>query len=204
MIIIHVSGTPGSGKTTFGNKIKSLPDVYVVDTDDLLSEEDEEELIKLQGTGPPEDIHFAYRERWKAIFTQKLRKASDEASSKGMKILVFTGILNININSLSGDERVIMEMPFDPLQKYFIMLPTDRLVRQFYQRCWKDLGDSTEFWKGVADRRYCIPGSREYLDTSEKEKQWHVSHGYALASVEDIEKDIGEIVVEGTNKKIVR
>ena len=94
-----------------------------------------------------------------------------------------------------------MEMPFNPIQKYFMVLPTATLVRQFYQRFEKQLGDSAEFWQGVADRRYCIPGSREYLDINEKDKQWHVSHGYELASVEDIEKDIGEIVVEGTNKK---
>ena len=38
MSIIHVSGAPGSGKTTLGNQLRENKKIVVMDLDDLFSE----------------------------------------------------------------------------------------------------------------------------------------------------------------------
>ncbi len=194
MIIIHVSGTPGSGKTTLGKKFTAIRGVEVIDTDDVISEK---ELFVLRDTGSPE--HLTFQQRWMELLTQNLKTVRDAAEKKGIKILIFVGILNQSSPESSPDKDP-MKMPFKTVHKYFIDLPLPKLVRQFYLRYATELGDDEEWWTGVANQHYNIPGSVEYLQAQEKEKGWHVLQMYELASPSEIEKSIRLMIIEYANK----
>jgi len=173
MILIHVSGTPGSGKTTLGQKFAALEGVIVIDTDDVINAEDQEELMKLDKKGPPGDIHKLYREEWERRLTRTLWKEYHDAIEKNAKMLLFTGIMN-------GDPEPgrILPMPFANIEKYFLDLPLPFLLKQYYGRYGKEMSTEDEFWEGVAAKRYKIPSSHTYLNAFKQEKGWHLSHGY--------------------------
>jgi hypothetical protein len=188
MILIHVSGVPGSGKTTLGQKFAALEGVIVVDTDELISDDDQREMMKLDSTGPPEDIHGPYRIAWEGLFTLALVNEFNKAREKGAKLLLFTGILN----QLSPPPGSILPMPFIEIEKYFLDPPPPQLLRQFYTRYTKELNDDKQFWMAVATGRYQIPSSRTYMKSMENEKKWHMNHGYTLLGPEAIEQRINQ------------
>ena len=171
--VIHISGSPGSGKTVLGQQLVD-DDVEVIDTDELISDAEGQELYELRET----ERHVDALVHWREIFLGNLRRAYDQARKH---TLIFTGILN----HYSPDGSVL-EMPFPNTEKYFIDLPLETLVRQFYTRYAKEVGDDAEFWSGVANGRYNIPGSLDYLEEHRKEKLWHVEHDYELYSPESI------------------
>lgn len=173
--VVHVSGSPGSGKTSLG---KLLTNVDVVDTDDLISDEEGVELSVLRDAGKHDEALI----RWKDMFLSNLWNVYRKSTAK---TLVFTGILN----HWSPDGS-ILEMPFPNVEKYFIDIQPDHLVRQFYLRYGKEMRDDAEFWSGVAEGRYNIPSSIEYLAENRKEKEWHVQHGYKLSAPDEIAKRI--------------
>jgi len=190
MIVIHVSGTPGSGKTTLGEKFLNYSEISVVDTDELISQEDEEKLFLLRDTGLPEDIHRPYRRAWKKLFRKQLWKAHDTALEQGKDIILFTGILN----HMSPPPGMVAKMPFIQMAKYFLDVPLPILLRQFYSRFTKELLDQEEFWEGVAIGRYVIPSSDQYLKDLKEEQAWHLSHGYKLMTSKKIEKKIKRLL----------
>jgi hypothetical protein len=191
MIVVHVSGTPGSGKTTLGQKFLGDSRIAVIDTDELINGADETALLFLRGTGTPEDIHRPYRRGWKKLFRKRLWKAYHQAEDDGKMILLFTGILN----HMSPPPGMVMEMPFAMMQKYFLDIPLPQLLRQFYGRFTKDFLNDEEFWTGVAEGRYGIPSSNEYLKDFKQEKTWHFEHGYRLVSTKKMEKKIKRLLM---------
>ena len=173
MIIFHISGSPGSGKTTLGRDYKEF---NVVDTDELISDEEGLVITQLQNIGKKDEAVA----KWKEIFLRNLRIVAYKAQGK---VLIFTGILN----HYSPDGS-ILEMPFDNVHKFFIDIAPEQLLRQFYGRYTKELKDDEEFWSGVSEGRYIIPSSAEYLKANREEKQWHLEHGYLALSIQEIRK----------------
>jgi adenylate kinase family enzyme len=176
-MIFHISGSPGSGKTTLGKKLEDVACVY--DTDDLLTDAETRDIVK---TGLING-HKAAHALWKKTFHDRIARAVETAEKPHV---VFVGILN----HYSPHGKMI-QFPKDA-QKYFIDIPDDRLMRQFYGRY--NSTDDDEFWKGVASGRYQIPGSVYCLRESEKERKWHLERGYKLCSVDAIEKEIRGII----------
>ena len=185
---MHISGIPGSGKTTIGQKFSGLEGVIVVDTDELITDEDQKEMMKVDKKGPPEDIHKLYREKWEEIFRKALIEEYHKAETKNARLLIFTGILN----QMSPPPGMVVPMPFADIEKYFLDVPLPQLLRQFYGRYTKEMNDDQEWWQGVASGRYRIPSSRTYLKSLALEKHWHVRHGYTLMTHTDVEHRIRE------------
>lgn len=100
MHIIHISGMPGSGKSTLGEKIAHTfvnSDVRVIDTDDLIvrNTPNGNELLELEKLSPQQDPGgLKYNTRWREIFSREIQWNIDKSNEDGMKILVFVGILD--------------------------------------------------------------------------------------------------------------
>jgi gluconate kinase len=191
MRVIHLSGIPGAGKTTLGQKFAALEGIVVVETDGLLTEEDLEELRKLSGTGSFDETHIPRIEAWKAMFIRVLRKEYYEAIEKGARVILFVGILDQHARSPGA----IVEMPFADIDKLFLKVPLRQLLRQFYSRYTKELYKDEEFWEGVETGRYKIPSSRTFLASVDVQEKWHREHGYVTANPDMVEA----IVMEALN-----
>ena len=179
MLIIHVSGNPGSGKTTMGKKLQLLEGVEVVDTDEIFTEQDEDQVMALWNDGKTKEA----RELWKETFSKRLVDAAH--SHENATVLVFTGILNHG--NLEGQ---ILEMPFKNVEKYFIDISPAQLLRQFYGRLAKLLAEDNTFAEEIANNRWTVESSVDYLAQSQREKQWHLNSGYKLVPVTNIYEEI--------------
>jgi|WetSurMetagenome_2_1015567.scaffolds.fasta_scaffold288558_2 adenylate kinase family enzyme len=179
--IVHISGSPGSGKSTIGDKIAAIfqetHTVVVVDTDDLIrngSEEMQElDLLAEKGDGMEE-----YSKRWEEIFggaiENKIRKAA--AMSPPIKMLLFVGLLD----QYAGPNQLPIEIK-QVTHRFFIDIPLCKLVKHFYSRYCTHFGNNREFWDGVANEKWPIPSSTEFLADHRKQLDLHLARGYALA-----------------------
>jgi len=172
--VVHISGSPGSGKTTLGQQLSAVG-VEVIDTDELISDIEGQSLYKLRDSGQ----HKAALQLWKEMFTQNLHNAYVNVSAT-TETVIFTGILNHF--SANGS---ILEFPFTA-EKYFIDLPEEQLFRQFYGRYGAEMKDDTNFWQGVAQGNWDIPSSKDYKTMCDEERAWHLIHAYEPLSPSEI------------------
>ncbi len=109
MIIIHISGSPGSGKTTIGNKLKQhfKAKVVVKDLDDLFSEYME-----------------AYTTKFNPIKYQKFIDNFIENNRK--KSIIFVG--------LNGEHLTKTFYDIHADYKFFIDLPTEINLQRHFNR----------------------------------------------------------------------
>lgn len=176
-LVIHISGTPGSGKTTLGEKIaKARPDIRVIDTDDLLRDDtpQTDELISLERENPPGDEK--YGKRWREIFTKEIHTAIDVAAKDGVRVLVFVGILDH-----WGGPKAVPLLIDNTSYRFYIDIATPQLLRQFYNRICI-LFTTEKDWNDVANNIHSIPGSDQVIRDAEKSRLWHISHKYELKS----------------------
>lgn len=175
MRIVHISGSPGSGKTTLGKRLSSLFEVRVIDTDDLLTELDEQQLFKFRDAGE----HKKAQKFWRERFSLRLKDVAEK--NQDANVLIFTGILNHD-----SPEGELLEMPFPNLEKYFLDIPAPKLLQQFYGRLAHLLQHDFQFAEEIASGKWTVESSVEYLAQSSREKNWHAEHGYALLSPDDV------------------
>jgi hypothetical protein len=182
MIVIHVSGVPGSGKTTLGEKIaKARPDIRVIDTDDLLrpNTPQTDELARLEQELPPGDAKYVAR--WREIFTGEINGAVSAAAKDDIKVLVFVGLLD-HWGGPSATPLLIDQTSY----RFYIDIPLPQLLRQFYTRICK-LYTTEADWTDVANAKYgAIPGSDQIIQGAAKTKQWHTANGYKPMLADDI------------------
>lgn len=172
---MHVSGSPGSGKTTLGALLQDC--CTVVDTDELIQDDEQRMLRALRDAGKHEEALL----EWREILTQKIMTLCNQNAD----LLVFVGILNH-----SSPNGIPFELTIPLVFKAFLDVPQTELLRRFYGRFGIELRQDTEFWSGVETGRWVIPSSVEYLQMHEDEKEWHLRHGYELCSPEIAEKFI--------------
>lgn len=172
--VVHISGSPGSGKTTLGREFCAAG-VEVIDTDELISDSEGQSLYALRDSGQ----HEAALREWQIVFTRNLRQAYTNVSAN-TNTIIFVGILNHF--SANGS---ILELPFEA-EKYFIDLPYEQLLQQFYGRYGIEMKTDTSFWSGVAQGRWDIPSSKDYKLMHEEERTWHTMHAYEMLSPHEI------------------
>jgi len=183
---------PGAGKTTLGESIASTLDngknICVIDTDELIELDTPhgDELLEL------EKLHDGdsdvYDKRWREIFLAEIQRAIDSAQSKQMRIIVFVGILDH-----FGHGRT--PITIDPAtHRFYLDVPMDQLICQFYTRYSLMFPSTHLFWKDVVDGHECIPGSTQYITDAGLAKQWHTDHGYTAMSSECIYAQIAQLL----------
>lgn len=169
-MIIHVSGSPGSGKTTLGNILQENNKYIVVkDLDDLTDDLDKND---------------------KDIFFKKLHeKIIDFIEQNAKKFIVFVGILDI----IFDDVIYIYDFK-DADVLFYLDPPMETLLKQFYTRMIK-IGEKDEtFWSDIAQKKYAIPPSDYKIDEARQTKEEHIKRGYICDSYENIISKIQKII----------
>lgn len=157
--IIHISGSPGAGKTTLGNELQCLyPNAIVKDTDEFattLSQEDGLIFIKL--------------------LTQRIQHFIELHFDRS---IIFVGILDVTNDGITR----MVDMNELATHLFYLDVPSEQLLRQFYTRIAEHGKSNPNVWKDIAQGRLKVPSSQDKLRDAETSKQHHSELGYAIQS----------------------
>ena len=187
--VVHVSGIPGSGKSTLGERIARELNFRMVDTDDLIQHNTPfgDELLKLEEQH--EKASPIYLARWREIFSSQIQREIDKAKVADARIIIFVGILD---HWGQGADPITIP---EPVSKFYISIPVPLLLFQFYTRYTKLFSREDSFWSDIADGRDEIPSSRLYMNDAVKKQRWHEEHGYVSKTSDEIYRLISELFV---------
>lgn len=169
MRVVHISGSPGCGKSTAARQIATWPGFRVADLDRILYPEDEQSLkdSNEQGSSPG-----VVEELWKSLITRRITQVI-EATTDADVTLVFVGILE---HRLVPD--VPMDFPVDGVLKFFLDPCTERLLTQWYSRIAALLKQQPHFAVEIANGTEVVMSSTEFIARSARERAWHLQQGY--------------------------
>jgi len=196
LIIMHISGMPGSGKSTLGERIARELGVRVVDTDELIEHKtpfgDELSMLEKQGPrGSP-----VYLARWREIFSSQIQRDIDKAKAAGARIIVFVGILD---HFGHGADPITMPQA---TRRIYISIPVSVLLFQFYTRYTKLFSREDSFWSDLAADRELIPSSKDYMKDAVKTQRWHEENGYSSETTDEIYQLIVAALAKGTTSLV--
>ena len=131
-MIIHISGFPGSGKTTLGNKLQQIfgKKVIVYDTDEFIQHHNDngKKLLKLE-----KDIYSGkkkmkeYNILWKQIMKKSI---NDFIKKHPNKIIIFTG-------SLDNFSRKGLLYKIKADHKFILDVSLPIIMKRYYLRIYK-------------------------------------------------------------------
>lgn len=192
-IIIHISGFPGSGKTTLGEKLQKLyKNIIVYETDSFIQRYTKEgkQLLKIK-----KDIlnnkktNKDYRDLWKKTIKNKI----DEFISKyNNKIIVFVGSLDNfappnTIHNINADYKFVLDVPLNELMKRYYLR-----ISQMDQKSTKK--ESENYWNNLSKGIYHITSSDDMIRDHKKYNEWHKKHNYIFLNDNDIIDKINDII----------
>jgi adenylate kinase family enzyme len=192
-IIIHVSGYPGSGKTTLGEKLEKLyKNIIVYDTDGFIQHHTKEgkQLLKIE-----KDIlnnkktNKDYKDLWKKTIKNKIDKF---ISKYNTKIIVFVGSLDNfappnTIYNINANYKFVLDVPLNELMKRYYLR-----ISQMEQKSTKK--QSENYWNNLSKGIYHIQGSDDMIKDHKKYNEWHKKHDYIFLDDKDIIKKINDII----------
>jgi len=188
MAKIHISGFPGSGKTTLGEKLAKefKKNVYIVETDGFIQHHTKEgkQLLKIQKQiGNRKEVEAEYNKKWRDILTEKIKDSFDETKAP---IVILVGSLdNFSLNGKLFWPQVDY--------KFLLKVELPELLRRYYTRlCEKNL--PVNFWKNVAKTNYSITGSEEIVKSVQKYNSLHIQHKYQYKTDVEILAAITQLV----------
>jgi adenylate kinase family enzyme len=182
-IVIHISGSTGSGKTTVGNWITENYGNYfaVKDTDEFIQRGDEEAMRLSQFSEGSEE----YLNALKSLKTRKI----DEFIIKNIdKHIVFVGLMDhFGLRPFYDITRATY--------KIFIDIKPSDLIQQYYSRLTK-FSETTwsSIWNDVAIGEDYIPSSRELIKDNGFLWCEHKQFNYQLMTHTDIKNFITQLV----------
>lgn len=187
-IIIHISGFPGSGKTTLGEKIQQIfKNIIVYDTDGFIQHHTKEgkQLLKLEA-----DKKFKeYKILWKNTIKNKI---SEFISKYQNKIIVFVGSLDNfapsnTIYNIKADYKFLLDIPLDELMKRYylrISLTEKNTTKKQSKNYWNKLS------KGI----YHISGSDDIIKDNIYYNKWHKDNNYVFLDDTQIINEITKLI----------
>lgn len=184
-IIIHISGYPGSGKTTLGEKLeKMFKNIIVYDTDGFIQHHNNEgkKLLELKNIKE-------YKILWKNIMKNKINNFISQYNNK---IIVFVGSLDNfapanTIYKIKADYKFVLDIPLEELMKRYYL--------RIYLMEHKSTGkQSKNYWKKLSEGIYNINGSTDLINDHKKYNIWHKKNNYIFLDDNQIINNIKEIV----------
>jgi len=165
MIIIHISGSPGSGKSTLNQWVAehtNQTEIQTVEIDDFINNE-------------------------QSVVLEKISRMINDALKLNTKMLIFFGILSPSTDKIfefptKGKEYLVTKL-------WFVDEPNEKLLSQFYGR-YMEFKKDTSFWVDVANGMNKIPSSEEWLSFHQYDINWHEKHHYQFMSIKDMKKTI--------------
>lgn len=194
-MIIHISGTPGSGKTTLGLTLAKLyPEIIVFDTDEFIQPDNNagKYLTSIHTKVSTQE----YQKEWNRILTEEISKFTSKHSNK---IIIFTGILN-NFS----DDGTIYELTAD--YKFYIDIPLWEVLKRYYTRICKDestrsISESKNYWNLFSHEKFSISSSGDIIKNYNDDLKWHVDHGYLVLNDKRILSRVKDIVKKTSEHK---
>ena len=184
LLVCHISGMPGSGKSFFGSFLKkAIYGISVVDTDTLIEHDTiNGNILKAleERTDDPDGV--IYDTAWRKIFGTEIEHVIESQTQKTPPphMLVFVGILDH-----FGHKSAPVEIPRAQF-KFYMDVPADLWLYRFYSRL-STIPYKDDYWRhaaGMIKHSWDIPGSKELLVDAINTKEWHVAHGYEALHTE--------------------
>ena len=174
-VIIHISGSPGSGKTTLGNWIvEHLDFIAVKDTDEFIQRGDEEDR-RLEGFREDEE---KYMNELSALKSRKIEDFILENQDKD--IVVFVGLMDhFGLKKFYDFKQANL--------KYFIDIEPKLLIKQYYTRLIKVSGEIPQIWEDISNGRDYIMSSTEKIHDDKILAREHIDHGYELKTFQNLQ-----------------
>ena len=187
-IIIHVSGFPGSGKTTLGEKIQQkFKNIIVYDTDGFIQHHTKEgkQLLELETNKKFKE----YKILWKNTMKNKI---NEFISNYQNKIILFVGSLDNfappnTIYNIKADYKFLLDIPLDELMKRYylrIYLMEQKLTKK----------QSEDYWNKLSKGIYHINGSDNIIKDNIKYNKWHKDNNYIILNDRQIINKIKNII----------
>lgn len=164
-MIIHISGTPGSGKTYLGKKIKKkYPKFVVYDTD-----------LFLHGVKKSE---VRTKTKWKNTLE---RRINSFIRKNKRKFIIFVG--DLNNYSPDGSRYIIKQSKLNIF--YDVKLPT--LLKRYYNRevCDGLLKDKV-YMDDIINGEFSIPSTKKFISEYKKDIKWHEKYKYDFLNEKQI------------------
>lgn len=161
MQIIHVSGAPGIGKTTLGEKLSKV--ILVKDTDDFMN-----------------DQPIDNGQKWLNRLHLKIEEFINNHPNQN---ILFVGIMDISVD----DKLYIYEFNRS-VKRILLNVPIDIVLQRFYSRIIK-LGETEPgFWNDIVNNRFnlAFPGSNDKIQEIKNVIETHQKLGYELMTEEEI------------------
>lgn len=186
--IVHISGCPGSGKTTLANKLRLIEHVSIIDTDELISASSS--TGQVLDAARPKLSTQVFSGVWRMLFGFAARAALADVRPD-TRVVAFVGTLTQFASEHSCETLELDAILGRSLHmKCFMWVDRVQLLRQFYGRYFHM--DSC-FWEDIADRRYEIPSSSQKLTEDTAGREWHIAHGYRMAHAGTIHTIVHEM-----------
>ena len=177
-MIIHISGFPGSGKTTLGEKVQKMfgSKVIVYDTDLFIQHNNinGKKLLKIEremktGKKTQKDYTSLWRKTIKKSIDDFVKKHSD-------KPIVFVGSLdnfapkNV-IYKIKADHKIVLDVPlYEIMKRYYLRIyKTEQAITK---------KQSDDYWKNLSNGVYNISSSNDIMKNYEKYMKWHNKNDY--------------------------
>jgi len=187
-IIIHISGFPGSGKTTLGEKIKKIfKNIIVYDTDGFIQHHTLEgkQLLKLESNKKFKE----YKILWKKTIKNKINSFISKYKNK---IIVFVGSLDNfapsnTIYNIKADYKFCLDVSLNELMKRYYL-------RIYYMEQKSTKEQSENYWNNLSKEIYHINGSDNMIKDHEKYNKWHKDNNYIFLNDRQIINEIKNII----------
>lgn len=167
MRLVHISGSPGCGKSTVAGKISKWPSFHVVDMDELLTLGEINSLGDIRNG----DSDVSIDDLWRTFITQHIERLLTTLDPQ--LTVVFVGILE---HRLAPGAR--FPIPLDNVQKFFLDPPLELLLCQWYNRIVVMLKKQPLFAAEVSNGTEVVMSSRDFLERHNEDRRWHLEQGY--------------------------
>ena len=188
--IIHISGFPGSGKSTLGDKLQSMfgKKVAVYDTDNFIQHHTKEgkQLLAIEKSILAKDSTKTPKD-YKVLWRRTIKNKIDEfVSNNKNKIIIFVGSLDNfswkgEIYDIHAEHKILLDIKLDELMKRYYLRLSKRDAKGNTNSY-----NSSNYWKNVSKGVYNIDGSEQIIKDSAKYNEWHRKHNYEFMNENEI------------------
>ena len=186
-IIIHISGFPGSGKTTLGDKIQQMfKNIIVYDTDEFIQHHTKEgkKLLELEKNKKIKE----YKTLWKNTIQNKINEFISKYQNK---IIVFVGSLDNfapsnTIYNIKADYKFLLDIPLDELMKRYYL-------RIYLEEQNRTKEKSKDYWKKISKGVYYINDTESIIKEHSEYNKWHKNNKYTFLNDQKIINKIDQI-----------